>query len=504
MAAITWRNVDAPSLGDPSRTLLAAQQGMQQGFQDLGGVLKDYQANREQNWLVGKNNNTEDFLARASTKFATPEAFKAALASGQLDGEMAAYGGQVDKAAVRQFLDNRGSILQQRALAENQYNDAQQELRLRPALQTVRTLAVKGDKAAVDAALANNPELMARHGADLVKEGIVSDQQLKQFQWQSDRAAEAKLLAPVTLSKTQAEADAIPINAQSQRISANASATSASAAVRNAATNEQQLAFQSGEALQKRLEALQKARGEINTTIASPEGTQFVTEGLSKALKDDPAALKRAEVAFGEIVADKNLRNVNPAAVLQALVGDRSLGTPFRRFFWDGSGDGAKRALMEVMNTPDYQARVAQKNARSAELGNEIEFLRKQLYPGQQSSAAAPAGGSGGGVPAAAAQPAAAASVSPAAQALTAAAAAQPSTAAYVIPPPPAKTYKPDGIKSVPNPAREAWDAKYTQAAYDKQEKVRADAAAKAEDDALAALKANYRRGGSAEKKTLN
>lgn len=373
MAAITWRNIEAPNLGDPSRSLGAAQQSFNGAFSTLGDILKGYQANEAKNWDVTKVNNTEAFLAQAATKFRTPEEFKAALASGELQGLASASGAQIDQATVRNFLDTRLGTLQQRTTTENTFNDQQQELRLRPQLQAVKMLAVNGKTGDVDAALKANPELMSRFGAELVQQGVVSKQALEQFQFAKNRDAEAALKAPLDRAQLEANTKDIAAAAIDRRSNANSSATSAGAAALNAKTNQEQQAFQSGEALQKRLDGLNATKATLGATIGSTTGNSIAIEEIKKNVPTDK--LGRVLEAYGKLAADKEFSGLPPGVVVQALAGsiDNSV------WIWDNTGDKAKDLLRAAINTPGFQDQLKFQQARLQELNSQTDFLKAQL-----------------------------------------------------------------------------------------------------------------------------
>lgn len=122
---ITWRNIDAPNMGDPSRALTSAGNSFRDMFSGLQTELGNFQANEEANWQQNRENNTNAFLARLA-EFQTPEAAQAAMASGELRGMLEGFGAQVDQ---RLAADRMGSLvqnLQERALAAQQFEQGQQ------------------------------------------------------------------------------------------------------------------------------------------------------------------------------------------------------------------------------------------------------------------------------------------------------------------------------------------------------------------------------------------
>jgi hypothetical protein len=231
MAVITWRNIEAPNLGDPSRTFQTAQQSFNAGMATLGDLLKGAQANDEANWQTGKTNNTDAFLTAAMQKYATPEGFKAAVASGELEALRSQYGAQIDLGATRQFLDSRLATLQQRGLAENQYNDAQETVQLRPLQSQAMLEALNGNVGGVGQILEANPALRNRFGADITR--ALLTRQGEQFRmvneaedqrFQREGAARAEARAPLELDQLRASTRASNAAAASSEASSRLSA----------------------------------------------------------------------------------------------------------------------------------------------------------------------------------------------------------------------------------------------------------------------------------------
>lgn len=124
--AITWRNIDAPSVGGAASLFQQAGQSLNNGFQGLQDVLKQYQGQEKANWDAGKEQNTQAFLDRLS-QVRTPEEMAALQASGELDRLKAGFGAQIDRTAVRNALDTRGDFLRQQATNKMTYDNQAQD-----------------------------------------------------------------------------------------------------------------------------------------------------------------------------------------------------------------------------------------------------------------------------------------------------------------------------------------------------------------------------------------
>ena len=120
---ITWRNVGATtSSAGVGGLLQGAQASFDQGIGALDKVLQQAKTTQQANWDQGKENNTNQVMNGAMA-IQDPEELARAQATGQFQQMMAGMGAQVDQAAVRNFLDTRGGVLQERAIANQEYQD---------------------------------------------------------------------------------------------------------------------------------------------------------------------------------------------------------------------------------------------------------------------------------------------------------------------------------------------------------------------------------------------
>lgn len=123
MAPITWRNVDAPNIGDPARTLAMAQGSFNTAMEQLARPLQQIEQTNQANWQNQKVNNTNDVLNFLSG-FRTVEEAQAAINGGAVDRMLAGMGSQVDQAAVRQAQRTVLPELQQRYTQGVAYDNA--------------------------------------------------------------------------------------------------------------------------------------------------------------------------------------------------------------------------------------------------------------------------------------------------------------------------------------------------------------------------------------------
>lgn len=144
MAAITWRSLMGQN-PDPVRAMSAAQNSFEGMFGSLNTALTQYQQQQQAQETKLKSDNLERFYAEAASKYSTPEAFQAALASGELQGLAGGYGDAIDKTAVRNFMESRGRDLQQRQQDQWKYQDAVTNRAAEPFVDDIRSRIAAGD-----------------------------------------------------------------------------------------------------------------------------------------------------------------------------------------------------------------------------------------------------------------------------------------------------------------------------------------------------------------------
>lgn len=167
MAAITWRNVDAPNLGDPTRTGMLASNSINNAFDILNKQLTTAQAVDGQNWDARKALNTDQYLSRLQS-FKTPE--EAAAAQAELQGLRQGFQAQIDMPAVRNVEANLTENLQRRVTTGNTYANSQTDFTEQDPVARMKQLIYAGDMPGYQKALAENPNLSNRARAALAAE----------------------------------------------------------------------------------------------------------------------------------------------------------------------------------------------------------------------------------------------------------------------------------------------------------------------------------------------
>ena len=115
MAAITWKNIDTPSIGDASRAMAYAGQSLNGGFDVLKEALKSYQTGQEAIYKKEDAAATQDVLGKIY-QARNVDDFNALDRSGALDQVVAANGATIDRAAVNALRDGRADTMRTREL----------------------------------------------------------------------------------------------------------------------------------------------------------------------------------------------------------------------------------------------------------------------------------------------------------------------------------------------------------------------------------------------------
>lgn len=216
MAAITWHNINGPSLADASRPLQVANDTINNGFAAFNNVLNKTEATDQANWNQIKQNNTEAFMAKLYEANGA-EGFKALQDSGELARMIAANGAQIDRAAARTAMDTRLGTLQQRDLDTINYTNKVLDNQQAPIMESLKVAAQKGDQKGFDAIVAANPNLRHLSGAyesmrkvgyeiaDENQKALMRPEDLRAKKLSNAGAATNNALGSINLTKAQIE-----------------------------------------------------------------------------------------------------------------------------------------------------------------------------------------------------------------------------------------------------------------------------------------------------------
>lgn len=390
---ITWQTINAPSLGDPNRSMQGVVQSIGDAFTPLREQLRAYQSNEARNWEVGKDSNTEAFMAQLTSRYKTPQELAAAQASGELDQLRSSFGAQIDQARTREALDTRGSVLQKRDLDRRTYDNLVIEDTIRPQMQEALSYVQKNDTTGLNNFLADpkNATLKAMKQGDLMAalKKVEFENEDQRFQRDANTRAGETLVdqkltsaasrANMLVSQRQAD-DRIALDRQQV---ANAAAAQRASAANQAAglqLQRDEATVRGQERAEARLQTLNQTLGRATMTIGSKDGTESVLLAIKDMSKNNND-LTRLRSAFGDLAAE--FPQAHPAAVIQALSGSVSTsGDGVKDYFRNSTGDSAKARLQDIMRSPQYAAERAREAQGVGELAKQANFLRQTLgYP---------------------------------------------------------------------------------------------------------------------------
>ncbi len=203
MAAITWRNVDAPNLGDPTRTGMLASNSINNAFDILNKQLTAAQAVDGQNWDARKALNTDQYMSRLQS-FKTPE--EAAAAQAELQGLRQGFQAQIDMPAVRNAEANLTENLQRRVTTNNAYANSQTDFAEQDAVADLSAKIAAGGSKAFNEGLTAYPNLSARARATLAAAARKADFENEDQGFQ--RNVDARAQQSLDLQRRQVEIQA--------------------------------------------------------------------------------------------------------------------------------------------------------------------------------------------------------------------------------------------------------------------------------------------------------
>lgn len=360
MAAITWQNINGPSLAEATRPMEAASRSFTGAFDGLANVLKQREATQTANWDQAKVNNTNALLG-AVQEPKTPEEFAAKEA--QLRQQLLGYGAQVDPVAARAALDGRMATLQQRAVAGMDFTNKVQANTLAPIQEEYKIAALRGDKAGMAAAEAKLGNQVGTASAldygyginqrNVTEKRAVEDHVNKKLDLDSNIAHRAEQDS-IARDKLQIDRD----NVQEQR---NARIAASSDAGIRAKAN---LLNQAGELVKNQTSAVQEVKK--NTPYAEMFGGSSI-DIISKAATD----INDGNPKYGNAVVSKitELRKTYPDIPVDVIKSALSMAkNEFGSSLWlsDGYSNSVVDHIKTQMKDPEVVNRIAFANEQMA------------------------------------------------------------------------------------------------------------------------------------------
>lgn len=164
--AITWQNINAPSVEGALRPLLASQQSVDAALSSLTNILRGVETTDTANVAALRKYNTDEAL-NTVMGFKTAADLQNAQQTGSLQQVLDSQtGGAYDKASVRNVLDTRPAVLMDRDVAQDNYQENQRVRAEKPLYDSILAEAYKDPNKGLE--LARNfqgfqkPELLGK------------------------------------------------------------------------------------------------------------------------------------------------------------------------------------------------------------------------------------------------------------------------------------------------------------------------------------------------------
>lgn len=163
MTVITWQNINAPSAAPASDVLARANQSIAAALAGFGNIFQQAENTQLANQNAMKSANTEEAL-NTLYQFVKPEDLQNAQRTGALTDLFSKYGGNYDKAVIRNTLDTRPTTLMDREMTTDNFVENQRVRAEKPVYDSILGRAYKDPKAALKeaeaSALFQKPQLL--------------------------------------------------------------------------------------------------------------------------------------------------------------------------------------------------------------------------------------------------------------------------------------------------------------------------------------------------------
>lgn len=166
MTVLTWRNLAVPVAG-PESALEFASRAFNAGMNNFNRGLESYQTQQGDAFQAAKAKNMQEFTDSLRSQFKTPEAYQAALQSGEIDRMRQQYGDRIDANAAMRLADSRLGTLRNEVLQTNDYNSTQQKFAAAPLIDQAKAYYAKGQFDKGDEVISGNVDKLRNYLGDL-------------------------------------------------------------------------------------------------------------------------------------------------------------------------------------------------------------------------------------------------------------------------------------------------------------------------------------------------
>lgn len=370
---ITWQNINGPDLAAASRPLEAAQRSFSGVFDQLGGILAQYQQTGEKNWQNTKTNNTNAFLDRLAS-YKTPEELAAAQASGELGRFRSGFGAQVDSNILRGAEEQRINALRTGVKQAGEYEDYSIDRSQRGVKDQIGSLIAAGKFSEAQSLLDQN-EL--RNEAALATSLTGAQRQRTEWKYadNDDSRKTEKQKADIENARKQ-------LLLEGERNSISRS---------QVGIQRSQLELQQGEAADRRDDRLSAKLLATSTAMGKAKGntidTQEGMESVAKYIRDnykDPNTQANL-LAKANAIATQGVRTKDGVSIpIRADAMLKAIGATEDTRWWgtkwandSDQGDYIKQNLIKILSDPGYidqtKAQMGQRDVLKQELQRIVE-----------------------------------------------------------------------------------------------------------------------------------
>lgn len=406
---ITWQNVTSNVGAGVGNFMDSARQGINDGFGAFNKVLAQRQAEQNANWDNQAKNNTQA-LYDALSQAKTPEEYQAMQASPEFQAQKQAMGMQYDQAKIREFGDNRNTVLQQRVLANDAFANNQTDLAQKPEIERLQTEMASVDPVRRAIARSDFEAGVFRNKGAV---GQALDKQINDRLIQ-DRATE-KFASDMTTAKSTRENQVVMGNAATSNALTNATeAVNRTTALQISKAKEKADADRASFKVIKSGTILED--GDLTNSDGQKVFMKAITDAKLGTAETQDLMDNLAKYAPGGMyeTTDKNgkplLLPVPASKAIEALRGSSENWAAIPIPGWSRRGDDFSNKLGALMKNPDTQDQIQLVNMKTRAF---METLRKEGNTSTDANAPSQSLPPGGVV----AAPAALASVTPLEQA---------------------------------------------------------------------------------------
>lgn len=167
MTVLTWRNLVVPT-ASPEAGLEFASRAFNTGMSNLNRGLESYQSQEGAAFNEAKAKNMQSFLETVKGQYQTPEAYQAAMQSGEIASKMNQFGNAFDREKGTAFMEKRLGDMRSAYTEEQAFNTAKDKAAVAPLLDKAKALYASGMFKEGDEVVKANEPLFKNFQSDII------------------------------------------------------------------------------------------------------------------------------------------------------------------------------------------------------------------------------------------------------------------------------------------------------------------------------------------------